>query len=134
MGRAVWDALSSSIGNRRRRCIAIAHDFRVCHLADVPGHAGVQHWVRETVSRGGGDRPSGEQAMGDVREVGLERLLPTGTVTFLLTDIARSTQHWEDDRDAMANRPGFAGGSDLTRRLSPCLHPGSTTRRPAIER
>jgi putative transposase len=29
------------------------------------------------------------------------------------------------------NRPGFGRGSDLARRLSPCQHPASTTRRPA---
>ena len=32
------------------------------------------------------------------------------------------------------NRPGSSGGSDLTRRLSRCPHPASTTRRPVIGR
>lgn len=40
--------------------------------------------------------------MGDVQHVGVERSLPTGTVTFLLTDVAGSTRQWEDDPAAMA--------------------------------
>jgi hypothetical protein len=30
--------------------------------------------------------------------------------------------------------PGSGGGSDLPRRIEPCLHPASTTRRPATGR
>ena len=42
--------------------------------------------------------------------------LPTGTVTFLFTDIAGSTQRWEHDRTAMS---AALARSRLTRTLTP---------------